>query len=986
MNKVRNSKTVYRTILRPLLIVVLVEVVLMTGSYWFLGINNQLNKNARDILMQQTENRKSYLENEMIQKWSNLTTISQTINERTQKLIAQNEISLQTLDSSSKACAPLLNDISKELISTLYNKEATGIFVVFNTHDLRENKGNKPGIYIRNEDPNTVSVKEYGDLLLEKAPIEVVQSLNISTDVNWESMFDLSTQENTFIYSPFQQAYHDKIKMEAKEYGYWNENIYHLKNDDGSAISYSMPLILPDGTVYGVIGVELLTSYLEELMPSDELKNDHQGSYILSIKEKKQQSSLVVSSSSLKRRQLKKFSLIEDKNKNNYVFIDGKEYYAAVQNLNIYNSNGPFSNQQWQLISLVERNQLYTFSNHIFYLQISMIVLVGIVTLIGIFYVSKKISGPISRLSKEVTNSRQVKEIPELHSTGIQEIDQFATAITELSQEVLETSTKFLNIMNMASIDIGGYEIKKGSQNVYVTDNFFLLLGIDKVSLPLTYEQFEELFKEVETNYQVEIENENQRIYCIKKYAGLRYVRLKTRKEGNREIGIAEDITTGYLERKRIEHERDFDVLTGLYNRFSFQRHMDYLFEHAEQLKIAALVMIDLDNLKKINDGFGHDWGDNYIRQCGKCFQENVPDNTICARVSGDEFYLFLYDYDSQEEIRQRLISMTSIMRHRKVLLPNGDQMNLSASIGVSWYPQDSTHFEFLKKYADFAMYQVKKATKGGLTEFDKALYEDEKHDRQMRLEFYQLIEKEQLTYHFQPILSAKNGEVIAYEALMRSQLATLKNPEKILKIAREENKLEDIERICIFKSTETFDQLRKNKLIKEDALLFINSIASVSLNDEDRERFHHYFNHIQSKIVVEVTEEENMSEEALIRKKETKGFSGMFALDDYGSGYNTEINLLNLNPKYIKIDLTIVRDVDKDFDKQQLVSNIVEYAHQRDAYIIAEGIETKEELLKVLELGVDYLQGYYLSYPQSNPQEVSDESIQTIDNYWKKR
>ena len=281
---------------------------------------------------------------------------------------------------------------------------------------------------------------------------------------------------------------------------------------------------------------------------------------------------------------------------------------------------------------------------------------------------------------------------------------------------------------------------------------------------------------------------------------------------------------------------------------------------------------------------------------------------------------------------------------------------------------------------------QILQSTKGNLAEFDKALYEDEKHDRQMHLEFYQLIEKEQLTYHFQPILSAKNGEIIAYEALMRSQLATLKNPEMILRIAREENKLEDVERICIFKSTETFDQLRKNKLVKEEALLFINSIASVSLNDEDRERFHRYFSHIQSQIVVEVTEEENMSEEALIRKRETKGFSGMFALDDYGSGYNTEINLLNLSPKYIKIDLTIVRNIDKDFDKQQLVSNIVEYAHQREGYIIAEGIETKEELLKVLELGVDYLQGYYLSYPQLNPQEVSNESIKTIENYWKKR
>lgn len=549
MNKMGNSKTVYRTILRPLLIVVLVEIVLMTGSYWILGINDQLDKNARDILIQQTENRRSYLQNEMIQKWSNLSTISQTINERTQQLIDQDVISLQTLDSSSKASAPLLNEISKELISTLYSKEATGIFVILNTHDLRENKDNKPGIYIRNNDPNTFFVKEYGDLLMEKAPVEVVRSLNISTDTHWESTFDLSTEENTLLYKPFEKAYHDKTKMEAKEYGYWNEKNYHLKNDDNSAISYSMPLILPDGTVYGVVGVELLTSYLENLMPIDELKNDNQGSYVLSVETNDQHNSLVVSSASVKRKQLKKFYLTEDYDKNNFVFLNGKEYYAAIQNLDIYNSNGPFSKQQWQLMSLVERNQLYSFANHFFYLQISMIILGGIVSLIGIFYVSRKISGSISRLSKEVDNSRLVKEIPELHATGIQEIDQFSSAIIDLSQEVLETSTKFLNIMNMASIDIGGSEIKKGSKNVYVTDNFFLLLGIDKVTLPLTYEQFEELFKEVERDYQVEIKNENERIYCIKKYVGLRYVRLKMRKEADREIGIAEDITTSYLER-----------------------------------------------------------------------------------------------------------------------------------------------------------------------------------------------------------------------------------------------------------------------------------------------------------------------------------------------------------------------------------------------------------------------------------------------------
>ena len=99
------------------------------------------------------------------------------------------------------------------------------------------------------------------------------------------------------------------------------------------------------------------------------------------------------------------------------------------------------------------------------------------------------------------------------------------------------------------------------------------------------------------------------------------------RKEADREIGIAEDITTSYLERQRIEHERDYDVLTGLYNRFSFQRHMDYLFEHSEQLKIAALAMIDLDNLKKINDAFGHDWGDIYLQKIAMAL--NALENLI---------------------------------------------------------------------------------------------------------------------------------------------------------------------------------------------------------------------------------------------------------------------------------------------------------------------------------------------------------------------
>ena len=122
------------------------------------------------------------------------------------------------------------------------------------------------------------------------------------------------------------------------------------------------------------------------------------------------------------------------------------------------------------------------------------------------------------------------------------------------------------------------------------------------------------------------------------------------------------------------------------------------------------------------------------------------------------------------------------------------------------------------------------------------------------------------------------------------------------------------------------------------------------------------------------------MNKKAL-EKKNMPGFLGAIALDDYGSGYNSEKSLLAISPQYIKVDMEIIRDIDTDPDKQQIVVNIVNYAHQRGMYIVAEGIETPAELEKVLELGVDLLQGYYLARPAAVPGEINSEAIKIIKN-----
>ena len=438
-----------------------------------------------------------------------------------------------------------------------------------------------------------------------------------------------------------------------------------------------------------------------------------------------------------------------------------------------------------------------------------------------------------------------------------------------------------------------------------------------------------------------------------------------------------EEVTA--LERRRIEHERDYDILTGLYNRQAFQRVCETLFAKPEALGHAALLMTDLDNLKTINDTYGHDWGDQYLRQTGRCLAASTPPGTLSARLSGDEFMLLLYGYDSRDAVREELEKLRAALQDSASILPSGSELHISLSGGVAWYPEDSTDFNTLKKYADFAMYQVKHSRKGEMKEFDIGMYNQEAYAMQTRNEFEQMLRDQAVSYHFQPIFSARSGRAIAYEALMRPEMPTLRSPLTVMKLARELNRLYDIEHITLFKASSAFEKLKERGLIREDSLLFINSIASVSLNDTDWRDYRGRFSELARKLVVEITEEEELDPAQLERKRTVVGASGVFALDDYGSGYSNGSSLLTIASRYVKVDISIIRGIDTNTDKQQFLTSLVDYARPRDILVLAEGVETAAELRKVLELGVDLLQGYCLARPAAVPPPLSREAADII-------
>ncbi len=992
----KQGRSIFHTIFLAMLSVLFIETLLLLIVLYLSRVGERLNQNAIDLLQKQVENRSSYLESVMLDN-QNLSSLSDKINTAAESLRESGLIDMEHLGDNSNACLPLMEAIDSDLIEELRSHSATGLFVLFNTQDLsrREIHSDIPCIYLRDLDPDAPASDRNADLLLLRAPAAMVKSMGISTDRAWTpalSYRGLGT--SGILYPSFQAAYEDHAQLSDSDYGHWTITSYTLTGDDHPAIAYTIPLILSDGTVYGVLGIEMTTAYLQSLLPFWELQNEQAGSYLLASHTGNLQDPEVALSAAccstgtgMEAHNSEDTLLLTHKNRQQFLLTNhGKHYYAALAPLSFYNRNAPFSSEQWLLIGTVELRQLFSFSNHVILLLGLNIFLMLIVGLICSLICSRRLARPISRLSAEVAAvQKNRRTIPNLSLTGIQELDQFSTAITTLSRDILMTSTKFLRIMDMASVELGGYEIRFDTGSVYFTDNFFSMLGVNsEESTVLTPVQFQERLQSFTASCPHTSSPSGGRVYRIVRPNGeTRYLRMEVRQEGQAQFGLIEDVTMTTFERLRIEHERDYDTLTGLYNRQAFQRESESLFSEPKQLKHAALLMLDMDNLKYTNDTYGHDWGDQYIRQAGRCFADYTPKDTLCARISGDEFHLLFYGYESQDEIRKVLTKLREQLHQQSIPLPDGKVLHLSISGGIAWYPEDGTQLDILKKYADFAMYQIKHSRKGALGEFDLGSYNQEAYSAQARLDLHRLIENEMLSYHFQPIVSARTGQIIAYEALMRSMLPTLKSPDTIMKLAREENCLHDIERITMFKATEAYLSLQERGLIRGTELLFVNSIASQHMTDEENQEYCRRFAAMQKQIVVEITEEEMLDPASLEVKRGTPGFPGTFALDDYGSGYSSEKNLLELSPKYIKIDLSIIRGIDTDPDKQQIVANIVAYAHPRKMLIIAEGLETPEEIHKVLELDVDLLQGFCLARPAAIPGSVHSDALDVIYDFY---
>lgn len=735
----KRSRPLYLKLLVPMLVLILVETALLAGSVFGGGLIRYMEDNEIEVLHERVLNRQRYLQNEMLTRWSKLDSTANKINNMTQELLADKSISMETLDADSKSCFPLLNEAADPLIEMLRSNKVTGAFLVLNTENLEElsEKGiykNKPGIYVRDYDPKSSYSDRNTDLLLEFAPTDIVKNMNISLDSGWKPQFTFADQQEygAYLYEPYQAALdmEERTELAVSDMGYWSQP-YRLYQNDQEAISYSVPLILEDGTVYGVLGVELSLTYLESMLPSEELKDKTTGSYLLGIENNSDTEITNVLISGMD------YSQVNGKQKTTEIYTENdrtlikntldEDIYCDVEYLTLYNTNTPFEQQRWVLTGIIRGKNLFQFSSTVEKTLVRGTLYTLIAGIVGGIIITLLIARPVTALTKSVRKMKPFSQI-QFSRTGIREIDLMASELEHLNRETLYAAERFGYIINTANLPLAVFEVNSEDDSVFITGRFFEMLGLEYQDFTdMTEKQFWKMFALLDPYKQISsARKENESLYKIplRDCEELKYIRVTFNNNGERCIGLVEDITDTAIEKETIEYERDHDLLTGLMNRRAFNRVMTEMFEQGKiVLRTAALVMVDLDELKRVNDTYGHEYGDKYIKTAAECFEKYTPESTIICRRSGDEFNIFFYGYQEKDEIRECIRNLQDGIRKVSIHLPDHTELPIRMSAGIAWYPDDTAIYQKLKTYSDFAMYQIKHTSKNQFGEFDKDVY-----------------------------------------------------------------------------------------------------------------------------------------------------------------------------------------------------------------------------------------------------------------------
>ncbi|KRT54350.1 PAS domain S-box/diguanylate cyclase (GGDEF) domain [endosymbiont of Ridgeia piscesae] len=433
-------------------------------------------------------------------------------------------------------------------------------------------------------------------------------------------------------------------------------------------------------------------------------------------------------------------------------------------------------------------------------------------------------------------------------------------------------------------------------------------------------------------------------------------------------IAVFSDITQRKESEQQIRFQANYDALTGLPNRSLLLDRLTHAINSAErEAWELALLFVDLDQFKIVNDTFGHVMGDELLQHAAERLKSCVRESDTVARFGGDEFIILLQDISGADDAAQ--IADKVIEKLSRYFLLASREVIIGASIGITLFPDDASDSDTLLRNADMAMYRAKETGRNRYQFFTTAMQEQVSIRQHLEQDLRGAPERNELELHYQPVVSATDGRLVSMEALLRWHHPDqgLIPPDQFIPLAEETGLIGPIgvwvmstacRQAALWQAQQPGLKIAVNISSRQRELGLSANLLELILQETGLD---------SSLLTLEMTESLLMedTEEAVTWLESFKALGVALAIDDFGTGYSSLSYLKRFPVDVLKIDRAFVSDLPDDQEDASLVEAIVAIAQSLELKLIAEGVETAEQAKFLDDIGCDYLQGYHFSKPK---------------------
>ena len=433
-------------------------------------------------------------------------------------------------------------------------------------------------------------------------------------------------------------------------------------------------------------------------------------------------------------------------------------------------------------------------------------------------------------------------------------------------------------------------------------------------------------------------------------------------------VGCITEVTEQKLAEKSLMHYINHDQLTGLPNRVLFHDRLTQAIIHAEtNHQKLALLMFDLDRFKLINDSLGHAIGDMMLKAVANRIVKSVSKIATVARISGDGFAIVLENISNEEEAR--VVASDIIQFLSRPFLIKGHELYISSSVGISIYPNDGIDIDMLIKRADIALHQAKDQGSNTYQKYRYAM--NSKNEKRLKLEsdLRRAIERDEFEVFYQPQTEASTGEVVGMEALVRWNHPELGRvaPMEFIPVAEETGMIIAIGE-WVLRQACTQTKAWQNKGY-EPIKISVNLSPKQFQQENLVQIVANILEEVQldaSYLVLEITESISMNNIDFVIKtlEELNALGIQVSIDDFGTGYSSLLYLKKFPIQSLKIDRSFIHDITDESDDAAIALAVIAMAHSLNLTVIAEGVETVEQLKYLKKHRCDNFQGFLLGKP----------------------